>query len=413
MATSITQSTSGTAAIAPSPNPTLQQMKTLLTEALLKFAATTTDKDLATVLKEAKVTDAAPKGFPAGVGWADAFRMVARRVEDNNPTTPGNLVLSDDVLGLNVLATKKLQSLGVSNLSRFPRGTSVTGAVDALYKDTANGVLVRELAKSGIYDLTAFPAGTSAFAAFKMIEDPAKPGEISTAVYRNYQAATGALRALNITTLVNFPRGTTAIEARNTLAPKAESVMDMLGIPKARYGDYFANPNIDPLSALSTLVQLPNSIAQLKPLDRTRLAALPASVQAAPELERARELARQANAAKNLIAMGYDSLAPFGSMERFAGRPVSPLDAFTTARLKPAPLDLPRPTSSSTERLFLPTPSTVNRSFGQPNPVTKTVFTPPSSLRVQPNPPPTVTVVTAAEVIAFNQRYWSSRGTQT
>ncbi|MFM7227710.1 MAG: hypothetical protein ACKO10_09225, partial [Betaproteobacteria bacterium] len=159
--------------------------------------------------------------------------------------------------------------------------------------------------------------------------------------------------------------------------------------------------------ALSVLVQLPNSIASLKPLDRTRLAALPARVLAAPELDRGRELARQATAAKNLIAMGYESLAPFGRMERFAGKTVSPLDAFTTAKLKPAPLDLPRPTTSSTERVFQPTPTNPVRSFGQPNPVSKTVFTPPSNLRVTPNPPATtVTVVSAAEVIAFNQKFW-------
>jgi hypothetical protein len=130
---------------------------------------------------------------------------------------------------------------------------------------------------------------------------------------------------------------------------------------------------------LSVLVQLPNSIAKLKPLDRTRLAALPSSVAAAPELERARELARQATAAKNLVGMGYSSVAPFAGMERFAGKTITPLDAFTTARLKPSPIDLPKPTGPNTERLFQATP----------------------------NPPATnVTVVTAAQVIAFNQKFW-------
>ena len=210
---------------------------------------------------------------------------------------------------------------------------------------------------------------------------------------------------------MNFPRGTTVIEARNTLAPKAESMMNMLGIPKGRYGDYFTDPDIDPLSALSVLVQLPDSIAKLKPLDQTRLAALPANVTKVPELERGRELARQATAAKNLVAMGYDSLAPFASMQRFAGKTVSPVDAFTTAKLNPVPLDLPKPTSTSTERLFLATPDKVKRSYGQPNPVTNTVFTPPSSQKVKPNPPATtVTVVTAAQVIAFNQQFWGARG---
>jgi hypothetical protein len=241
------------------------------------------------------------------------------------------LVLSEDLLNRNLTAGIKLKSLGVTSLARFPRGTSVSGAIDALYRDSRNGVLVREMSKSGIYDLTAFPNGTSLFSAFKMIEDPEKPGEISTDVYRNYKAATGALKALGITTLVNFPRGTTVIEAQSILQPKAESMMAMLGIPKANYGDYFSEPNIDPLSALSVLVQLPNSIAKLKPLDRTRLAALPSSVAAAPELERARELARQATAAKNLVGMGYSSVAPFAGMERFAGKTIAHVDSLAAS----------------------------------------------------------------------------------
>jgi hypothetical protein len=408
MATSITTSTNSAASLtAPSPTPSLLQMKTQLTAGLLALANKTTNTELKALIKDAKITDPTPRGFPAGVSWADAFRMATRRVEDNEPTTPGNLVLSEDLLSMNLTAGIKLKSLGVSSLASFPRGTSVSGAIDALYRDTQNGVLVREMSKSGIYDLTAFPDGTSLFSAFKMIEDPEKPGEISTAVYRNYKAATGALKALGITTLANFPRGTTVIEAQKMLQPKAENMMDMLGIPKARYGDYFTDSKIDPLSALSVLVQLPNSIGKLKPLDRTRLAALPASVAAAPELERSRELARQATAAKNLVAMGYNGVAPFTSMERFARKNVTPLDAFTTAKLKPSPLDLPRPTEANTERLFQATPAPLKRSFGQPNPVTKAVFTAPVSQRVTPNPPATnVTVVTAAQVIAFNQKFW-------
>ena len=411
MATSSTPPTNSTASLtAPSPTPSLLQMKTQLTAGLLELANKTTNAELKELIKDAKITDRTPKGFPAGVSWADAFRMVGRRVEDNEPSTPGNLVLSEDLLNRNLTAGLKLKSLGVTSLARFPRGTSVSGAIDALYRDSRNGVLVSEMSKSGIYDLTAFPNGTSLFAAFKMIEDPEKPGEISTDIYRNYKAATGALKALGITTLVNFPRGTTVIEAQSILQPQAESMMDMLGIPKANYGDYFSEPNIDPLSALSVLVQLPNSIAKLKPLDSTRLAALPSSVAAAPELERARELARQATAAKNLVGMGYTSVAPFSGMERFAGKPVTPLDAFTTARLKSSPIDLPKPTGPNTERLFQATPATVKRSFGQPNPVTNTVLTPPANLRVKPNPPATnVTVVTAAEVIAFNQKFWGAR----
>ncbi|MFM8465576.1 MAG: hypothetical protein ACKOA0_16050, partial [Burkholderiaceae bacterium] len=411
MATSITNTTnSATSVTAPSPNPSLLQMKTQLTVALLEIADTTNNEQLKEIIKDAKITDAAPKGFPTGVSWADAFRMVARRVEDNNPSTPGNLVLSEDMLNRNLLSGIKLKQLGVNDLARFPLGTSVSGAIDALYKDTRNGVLVSELAKSGIYDLTAFPNGTSAFEAFKLIEYPEKPGEVSTTVYQNYQTATSALKALGITTLVNFPRGTTALEARNILEPKAETMMNMLGIPKANYKDYFTDPDIDPLSALSVLAQLPNSITRIQPLDSTRLAALPASVLAAPELERGRELARQTAAARNLVAMGYESLAPFSAMGRFAGKTITPLDAFTTAKLKPAPLDLPKPTTTSTERVFQPTPSANKRSYGQPNPVTYSVFTPPANLRVKPNPPATnVTVVTAAQVIAFNRQFWGGR----
>ncbi len=426
MATSITNTTNSTASLtAPSPNPSLLQMKKQLTAGLLALANKTTNTELKELIKDAKETDLTPIGFPKGVGWAEAFRMVSRRVEVGNPPPPpGNLVLSEELLNRNLLAGLKLRQLKVEDLSRFPRGTSVSGAIDALYKDTRNGVLVSELAKSKIYDLRAFPDGTSAFAAFKMIEDPQRPGEISTAVYEQYKAATDALRALNITTLANFRRGTSAIEAvvgippnpsvrdpgQQGLGPKAETMLNMLGIPKANYKDYFTNPNIDPLSALSVLIQLPNSVARIKPLDNTRLAALPPSVLAAPELERGRELARQATAARNLVAMGYESLAPFSAMGRFAGKTITPLDAFTTAKLKPAPLDLPKPTAASTERLFQPTPSTNKRSFGQPNPVTYSVFTPPANLRVTPNPPATnVTVVTAAEVIAFNQRFWGAR----
>ena len=78
MATSITNTTnSATSVTAPSPNPSLLQMKTQLTVALLKIADTTNNEQLKEIIKDAKITDAAPKGFPAGVSWADAFRMVA------------------------------------------------------------------------------------------------------------------------------------------------------------------------------------------------------------------------------------------------------------------------------------------------------------------------------------------------
>jgi len=39
-----------------------------------------------------------PKGFPDGVSWQDAYKMVTRQVEDRNPATPGTLVLDKDLL---------------------------------------------------------------------------------------------------------------------------------------------------------------------------------------------------------------------------------------------------------------------------------------------------------------------------
>jgi hypothetical protein len=109
MATSITTTTNSTASLtAPSPTPSLLQMKTQLTVGLLELANKTTNTELKALIKDAKITDPTPKGFPAGVSWADAFRMVARRVEDNVPATPGNLVLSEDLLNRNLTAGIKL-----------------------------------------------------------------------------------------------------------------------------------------------------------------------------------------------------------------------------------------------------------------------------------------------------------------
>lgn len=397
MATTVTTTTnSATATSTASAKPTLQQMKKDLTTALLALGVT-----------NAKITDVTPKGFPAGVSWVDAYRMVARRVEDNSPSTPGNLVLSEALLKSNVAATKSLAAMGVTSLSRFPKGTSVTGAIDALYRDSRNGKLASTLAKSGIYELSAFPPGTTAFEAFKLIEDKNNPGQISLDVYQQYKAATSALKTMNITSLANFPRGTTLLDAQKMLSAKTDQMMSMLGISKERYQDYFVDPNIDSLSAMAILTRLPDTASQIKPLDKTVLAALPASVLAAKDTQRSTELARQATAALKLIAMGYDSLAPFGSMERFAGKTVAPSDAYTIAKDKPTPIDLPRPTSGNTERLFEATNTKVKRSYGTPNPVTKAVYIAPSSQSVKPNPPATtVTVVTAADVIAFNQKFW-------
>lgn len=381
MATTVSQTTTGTtAAKAASSASSLQRIKDDLAKALVAAGVT-----------DAKPTDATPKGFPRGVSWTDAHRMVTRRTEDNNASTPGNVVLSPELLKANLAATKTLAELGVTDLGRFPRGTSVTGAIDALYQDTRNGKLATMLAKSGIYDLSAFPEGTSAFTAFKLIEDPTSPGKISLDKYKEFRAATAALKTLDITSLVNFPRGTTMIEAQKTLEPKADKMLTMLGISKANFKD----PSISSLTAVAILTKLPDSIQQM--------ASLPAG-------QPGDQRALQAVAAKRLVAMGYDSLAPFAAMKDFAGKKVTPRDAFTVAKQVPAPADLPQPAAASTERLFQSTAPATKRSFGQPNPVTKSIFIPPASQKVKPNPlANTVTVVTAAQVLEFNKTFWGRK----
>lgn len=376
-----TLSTTTSATRSAGSAPSLQQMKADLTAALV-----------AAGVSDAKSTDAAPRGFPRGVNWADAYQMVSRRVDDKDPATPGTLALSDALLKSNLAATKTLAELGVSDLSRFPRGTSVTGAIDALFRDTRNGKLASTLARAGIYDLSAFPTGTSAFAAFKLIEDPDNPGKISANRYQDYKRATTALNTLGITSLANFPRASTAIDAQRLLEPKADRMLAMLGVSKASFKD----PGISSLSAIAVLTRLPASIQQMS--------ALPAG-------QRADQLALQAVAAKQLVAMGYDSLTPFAGMASFKGQTVTPRDALAAVRQQPAPADLPSPASASTERLFQPTPAAAKRSPGQPNPVTQSVLNPPASQKVKPNPPATtVTVVTAAQVLEFNRSFWS-RGT--
>lgn len=378
MSTAVTTSTSSaSAAYAVTANPSLQQMKTELAAALVQAG-----------IADAKSTDTTPKGFPAGVGWIDAYRMVARRVDDNSPDTPGNLVLSPDLLKANLSATRTLAALGVTSLSRFPKGTSVSGAIDALYRDTRNGKLASTFAKSGIYDLSGFPAGTSLFQAFKLIEDPNNPGQISPNAYKNYKAATTALKAMDITTLANFPRGTTLLDAQATLAPKADLMLAMVGITKSSFKD----PNVDSLTAVSILARLPDSIREMK--------ALPTGMSS-------QELARQTVAAKKLVAMGYDSLTPFGAMASAKGIIPKPSDAYTLVKQSPPPADLPLPASASTELLFEPTNGTTRHSYGQPNPVTSSVYVPPASARVTPNPPATkVSLVTASQVMAFNRAFW-------
>ena len=381
MSTAITSSTSGTQATTTAvANPSLQQMRTELAAALVQAG-----------VSNAQASDITPKGFPAGVGWADAYRMVARRVEDNDPAAPGTLALSTDLLKANLAATKTLASLGVSSLSNFPKGTSVSGAIDALYRDTSNGKLASTFARAGIYDLSRFPAGTTLFQAFKLIEDPANPGQISRDSYEQLTAAIAALKSMDITNLANFPRGTTMLDAQAMLVPKADQMLAMLGVSKNLFND----PKVDSLTAVSILTRLPDSIREMK--------ALPTGMSST-------DLAREATAARNLVAMGYDSLKPFAAMQGAKGKVPKPSEAYTLAKQSPPPAGLPVPSSASTELLFAPTTASSRRSFGQPNPVTSSVYVPPASSRVTPNPPATkVTVVTAAQVMAFNRTFWGGK----
>ena len=381
MATTIlttTSSTTVTTSVSSDPSPL--QMKTELAAALV-----------AAGISDATITDTAPKGFPPGVSWTDAYRMVTHRVEDNNPSTPGTLTLSPALLKQNLAATKTLTQLGVTNMTVFPRGTSVVGAVDTLYRTTSNGKLASTFAKSGIYDLHGFPEGTTLFQAYKLIEDPNNPGQLSLDAYKSYKAAAAALKSMDITSTINFPRGTTLPQAAAILEPKADLMLAMVGVDKS----YFRDPTVSSLTAVSVLTHLPDTIREMK--------ALPIGISSA-------DLGKQATAAKKLVTLGYDSLAPFAAMPGYAGKTVTATDAYTLVTQKPPPVGLPVPTSADTLRLFTPTTAKVSPSYGQPNEVKQTVYVPPANQRVKPNPPATtVTVVTAADVIAFNKTFWGAK----
>ena len=384
-----TTTTATSAAGTISGNAELQKIKKDLAAALVAAGIT-----------DAKPTDTYPKGFPieyeqngsvkSATNWTEAYKMVTRRVEDNNPDTPGTLVIDSKLLAANLKATKTLADLGVNSLIKFPKGTSVTGAIDALYKETSNGKLASVLAQSGIYDLTAFPEGTSAFTAFKLIEDPTDPGKVSLDQYAAYKAAAAALKSMDITTLVNFPRGTTLLEAKDMLEPKADLMLKMVGVSKS----YFKKENISSLEAMAVLMHLPDTIRDMKAL---------------PSGQTSQNLAQQSTAARKLVAMGYDSLLPFKSMKSFAKEMPKPTTALGVVQKTPAPDDLPGPTATSTERLFTATPKTIKRSYGQPNPVKSSVYTALPSEKVTSNTLPPFRVVTAAEVLAFNKAFWPQR----
>ena len=351
--------------------------------------------ELTTALKAAGVTDASetdtmPKGFPNGVTWVNAYKMVAQWKEDGNPATPGNLVLSQDLVNKNVAATKSLNELGYNDLSRFKAGTSVVGAIDTLYQSKTNGLVGSALAKAGIYDLTAFPKGTTVYQAFKLIEDPDNPGKLSTDRFQELKGAFTALSALGVTSLANFPRGSNALDAKAVLEPKAVQMLAMTGMTP----DSFKNTNLSALEKMGILSRLPDTIRELN--------ALPSSTNA-------NTLGTNANAAKKLVALGYESLNAFAGMKAFGGKPVTAAAALMQVTKKPVDADLPFPTAPSTDRLFQSTEQAKIPSYGKINPVKYTVYSPNETDKVKPNPPPIVTVVTTAEILAANIIYWKRK----
>ena len=378
MVTSVSNST--TAQVAASNSlPNIAKIRADLTAALITAG-----------VSNANEKDLTPKGFPDGVSWTDAYRMVTKRVEDNNPKTPGTLVLSQDLLTRTLSGTQTLKELGITSLSRFPRGTSVMGAIDQTMQNRSNGILASTLAQAGIYDLTAFPTGTTAYQAFKLIEDPANPGKISTDTFKEYKDAYTALTSLGITSLQNFPRAFTSIEAKNLLEPKSDLMLKMVGVDKSLFKD----STISSLRGLSILSRLPKSIDELN--------SLPTGI-------KSDQLAMQANAAKKLVAMGYDDLSGFSKMASFKGIAATPALALAAVMGSPKAADLPRPTSTSSERYFQSTTVVPTKSYGTPNPITTTVLAKPPGARVYPNPLPPTRVVSAAEVLAFNVAYWSKK----
>jgi hypothetical protein len=362
-----------------SGNAALVQIKTDLAAALN-----------AAGLTSASASDASPMGFPTGVSWSEAYKMVVQRKEDSNSATPGTLVLSASLLKKTIAATQTLKDLGHPNLSRFPRGTSVLSAIEALFQNKANGILASTLAKAGIYDLSSFPTGTTAYQAFKLIEDPESPGKISLTRYKALKEAYSALNALGIKSLDSFPRGTTTLEAKAILEPKAATMLSMVGVSAS----YFKDPTISSLKALSILTNLPNSIREMNPL--------PAGTTSA-------NLGAQANAAKKLVAMGYDSLSSFASMTAFSGKAVTATEALAQAMKIPAPVDLPLATSDNVERLFKnPDPAKII-NFGAANPMKLTVYTARDEDKLKARTVPATIIVNASDVLAANALYWAKK----
>jgi hypothetical protein len=355
--------------------------------------------ELQKLVPEAKATDAAPKGFPKGVTWIEAYKMVTAWHRDSADTQPKFGILLDRLTGA-VNGTKTLARLGYNDLARFPRGTSVQGAIDKLYGTPSNGFLAKALSDAGVFDLRDFPTGTRAYDAFKLIEDTENPGVVSRDKYLEYKQAFSSLSAIGITSLQNFPSGTTVVQARDLLAPRAEQMLTMMGADDS----VFANPDQSALDKLAITINLPKTINQMAPLpsDTAQRTAL---------VDKFRLVSEQANAARQLGMMGYESLEPFKGMSTLKGKEPKATDALALVKTTPQPFDLPRPAPVTSgkdnfARLFAPTNTSKVHTYGTPNPVTKTVLAPQTQDRVTKNLLPPTRSVTTAEVLAFNQVYW-------
>ena len=358
--------------------------------------------ELQKLVSDASATDVTPKGFPKGVSWTDAYKMVTGWHRDSEQAPPKFGILLDRLTGA-VNGTKTLAQLGYDNLSRFPRGTSVQNAIDTLYGTPSNGLVVSALSRAGIYDLRDFPPNTKAYNAFKIIEDPENPGVVSPDKFLDYKQAFKSLTSIGITSLKNFPSGTTVLQAVDILAPQAENMLKMMGADDT----VFANPDQSAVNKLAIAINLPKTINQMAPL--------PADVEQRTALvAKIRTVSEQANSARQLGMLGYQSLESFRGMSALKGKIPQASDALVLVRTKPQPLDLPRPAPVSSGKdnfslLFMPTTVTKPRTYGTPNPVSKTVLGPQTQDRVTKNLLPPTRTVTAAEVLAFNQTYWGRR----
>jgi hypothetical protein len=167
-------------------------------------------------------------------------------------------------------------------------------------------------------------------------------------------------------------------------------MLSMVGVDKSLFKD----SSISSLRALSILSKLPNSIDELNSL---------------PSGTTSEGLAMQANAAKKLVSMGYDNLSGFSNMASLQGTAVTPVIALKAVMGAPKAADLPRTTSTSTERYFQSTKAVATNSYGTPNPITTTILAKSPGARVYQNHLPPTRIVTAAEVMAANIAYWGKK----